>query len=63
MAKVTPLYKKNSELEVGNYRPISVLCTVSKILAKAVYFQVEEYLDKLNLTYRLQSDFRKNLLI
>ena len=24
VAKVTPLYKKNSRLEVGNYRPISV---------------------------------------
>jgi len=31
-AIVKPLYKKNSRLEVGNYRPVSILCIVSKIL-------------------------------
>ena len=29
-AIVKPLYKKNSRLEVGNYRPVSILCIVSK---------------------------------
>ncbi len=42
--KVTPLYKKKSKLKVSNYRPMSVLSTVSKLLEKAVYIQVEEYL-------------------
>ena len=30
-AKVTPLYKKKSKLEVGNYRPVSVLTSISKV--------------------------------
>ncbi len=28
---VTPVYKKNDRLEIGNYRPISVLPCLSKI--------------------------------
>ena len=38
-----PLYKKNDKLEVGNYRPFSVLNTVSKILEKSVYVQIQKY--------------------
>ena len=36
-AKVIPLYKKKSRLDVGNYRPVSILSCVSKILEKCVY--------------------------
>ena len=32
IAKVTPLYKNNDEINLGNYRPISVLLCFSKIL-------------------------------
>ena len=32
VARVKPLYKKNSSLEAGNYRPVSILSVVSKIL-------------------------------
>ena len=59
MARVTPLYKKKSKLEVGNYRPVSVLSTCSKILEKAVYIQVEDHLKQRNLIYEYQSGFRK----
>ena len=44
LAKVTPLFKKNSRLEVGNYRPVSILTITSKILEKCVYDQIEKYL-------------------
>ena len=59
-AKVTPIYKKNSKLEVGNYRPISILPALSKILEKAVYHQVETHCRENNLLYSLQSGFRTN---
>ena len=36
-AKIIPLYKKKSRLEVGNYRPVSILSCMSKILEKCVY--------------------------
>ena len=42
-ARVSPIYKKNSPLEVGNYRPVSILCIVSKILERSVYFTVVKF--------------------
>lgn len=57
-ARVCPIYKKNSRLDVGNYRPVSILIVVSKILERAVYNQMEYYLNKNNLLYELQSGFR-----
>ena len=48
-ARVRPLFKKNNRSDVGNYRPVSILSIVSKILEKAVYNQLEEYLYEKNL--------------
>ena len=57
-ARVKPLHKKNSKLEVGNYRPVSILTAISKILEKAVYIQLESHLTDNNLLYDFQSGFR-----
>jgi len=57
-ARVKPLFKKNSRSEVGNYRPISILNVVSKILEKAVYVQLDQYLSDHKLLYSHQSGFR-----
>ena len=43
-ARVTPLHKKNSKTEAGNYRPVSVLCIISKVLEKIVFLQFDKYL-------------------
>ena len=59
LARVKPLYKKNSNLEVGNYRPVSILSIVSKILESAVYVQLETYLVENNILHEYQSGFRK----
>jgi exonuclease III len=57
-ARVRPLYKKGSKLDPGNYRPISVLCVLSKILERAVHTQLSDYLKSKNLLYEFQSGFR-----
>ena len=58
-ARVKPLYKKGSRLEVGNYRPVSILPVLSKILERAVNDQLNDYLTRKGLLYGFQSGFRK----
>ena len=53
-------FKKNKRSEVGNYRPVSVLSVVSKILERAVYTQLEDYLVKKKILFDFQSGFRSN---
>ena len=57
-ARVKPLFKKGSKLEPGNYRPVSVLNTLSKILERAVHDQLVRYLEGKNVLYKYQSGFR-----
>ena len=59
-AKVIPLFKKNNNTESCNYRPVSVLSAVSKILEKAVYSQLESFLIDNKLLYEHQSGFRSS---
>ena len=37
LAMVIPIHKKGSKLEVGNYRPISLLSNINKLLEKIVH--------------------------
>ena len=57
-ARVVPLYKKASKTEPGNYRPVSILCIISKIIERVVYNQINDHLKRNNLLYEFQSGFR-----
>lgn len=57
-AKVLPLFKSGSSSEIGNYRPISLLPILSKILEKVVYSQLVSYLESNNLLPDNQFGFR-----
>ena len=57
-AKVIPLFKKGSTLDPGNYRPVSILNVMSKLLERAVHTQLTEYLNKRGLLFDNQSGFR-----
>ena len=59
-ADVVPLYKGKSRYEVENYRPISLLITISKLLEKVVYRRVYDFLISSNQLYESQYGFRSN---
>jgi retron-type reverse transcriptase len=46
-AQVVPLYKANSQLEAGNYRPVSISPVVSKFFERAIYQQLIDYFDNI----------------
>ena len=59
LAKVLPLYKKEDPHLFGNYRPISLLPTISKLFEKVVYKQLYDYFTKNDLFYKSQYGFRQ----
>ena len=59
-ANVSPVHKKGGRQIVSNYRPISLLCNVSKIFEKILYNKLYEYLQKYNLLTSRNSGFKPN---
>ena len=57
LAEVIPLYKNKERCYESNYRPISLLSTISKILEKIVYSRVYEFLDRTGQLYENQYSF------
>ena len=60
VAKVVPIFKKNIQTDVKNYRPISVLPTISKIFENVMQTQLMEYFTSHNLLASQQYGFRSN---
>lgn len=60
VAAVTPIFKGGSKLEVSNYRPVSVLPIISKILEKLMQTRLVSYLEKNKIIYENQFGFQKN---
>ena len=58
-ATVHPIYKKNDKTMCANYRPISLLSNISKILERAMYNRIELFLNEFNIIYHNQFGFRK----
>ena len=57
-AEVIPLYKGKDMDVMVNYRPISLLITMSKILEKLMYTRLYSYLESNRLLYPSQYGFR-----
>lgn len=60
IAKVIPIFKSGSRSLMSNFRPISLLVVVSKILEKCVKIQLANYLEGEGLISFKQYGFRKN---
>ena len=57
-ATIIPIFKKGDELEVNNYRPISLINSISKLLEKIVEKQLRKHLESNKLLYKCQFGFR-----
>ena len=60
-AEVKPLHKGESGCEFSNYRPVSVLPILSKILEKHVFTHLYAFLQKHKLLADSQFSFRKQI--
>ena len=56
-AKVVPVFKKDSKLDYSNYRSISLVSNIEKILEKLMYKRSYTFLNKNNVIYNLQFGF------
>lgn len=59
-ANVSPVHKKDSKLNVENYRPISLLSNISKIFEKVLHDQLYSFLATHDILFTNQFGFRKN---
>ena len=59
-SKVPPLHKKDDELVRKNYRPVSILSPVSKVLEKIVYEQIYNYFTRNHLFHPNLHGYRGN---
>ena len=59
IAKIMPVFKKDDPHIADNYRPISLLPSISKVFEKVAYIQVYDYFMEKKLLYNSQYGFRK----
>ena len=60
IAQIVPIHKKESKLLCSNYRPISMLSNVDKILEKLMHNRIYDFITKNNLIYPLQFGFHQH---
>ena len=60
-ANVVPIHKRQSRTAMKNYRPVSLLCIVSKVMEKVVNTAIMNYLERNNLLSAHQFGFRSGL--
>ena len=59
IAKLVPVFKKDSKLDYSNYCPISLLSNIEKILEKSMYKRLNTFFDNKNIINDLQFGFRQ----
>ena len=60
IAKVVPIFKKGDNTLMNNYRPISLLPLISKVIEKIICTQLSSYFENNKLFYDSQYGFRPN---
>lgn len=57
-ARVIPLHKGGGLSDTNNYRPISIINSITKIFEKLIFNQLSSYLANNNILSQHQSGFR-----
>ena len=60
LVKVKPIFKKGRKTNVLNYRTVSLLRILSKVIENVVQEQTTKFLNDNNIFYKYQSGFRSN---
>ena len=60
IAKIKAIYKKGSLTEACNYKSISLLLLISKVIKNIIHDQSSIFLNSRNFLYNYQFGFRKN---
>ena len=55
-----PIFKSEERTNPSNYRPISLLSILDKIIEKLMYNRLHQFFEKHNFFYRYQFGFRQN---
>ena len=58
ISKTIPLFKKGDASNMSNYRPISLLPTISKVFERVIYNHLYDYFNNNNLLAEQQYGFR-----
>ena len=59
LAYITPIFKAGCKMDIKNYRPVSILPVISKVIEKAVTQQLTEYIERSQLLNPSQYGFRR----
>jgi hypothetical protein len=59
VGRISPIYKKDNEELMENYRPVSTLAVFGKIFEKIIYTRLYSFLLSKNIIYENQFGFRK----
>ncbi len=57
IANITPIFKKGSRADPGNYRPVSLTSIPGKIMEKVIKEEIEQHLNRHNLLQKSQHGF------
>ena len=60
VAKIIPVFKSGSKLEINNYRPISILSSLTKIFEKLIYIRLINFFNKHDVFQPTQYRFQKS---
>jgi len=59
LANIIPIFKAGDTDMIGNYRPVSLLSTVSKIFERAFFSRLSSFINRFKILYTLQFGFRE----